>query len=120
MNRLRGSMESIDFIQAKQSKISLDVHDRESSKDNSAKEVPVVSFKPAVTPSVSDQASADAGVDEMESSDVVPAVHRGPSISTRVTRPDPRPPAPCKDGDSHHSPEDENPRSHGPARLSYR
>ncbi|MPC72139.1 hypothetical protein E2C01_066433 [Portunus trituberculatus] len=55
--RHRGSAESIQLAQAKQSKVSPGARDRESSRDRSAMVAPVVSVQPSVTPSVSDRAS---------------------------------------------------------------
>ncbi|MPC72210.1 hypothetical protein E2C01_066508 [Portunus trituberculatus] len=83
--RHRGSAESIDLAQHKQSKVSPGVHDRESSKDRSAMVAPVVSVQPSVTLSVSDQASCDEDGLSMETSDdIATAVPRGPAVSKSV------------------------------------
>ncbi|MPC86103.1 hypothetical protein E2C01_080919 [Portunus trituberculatus] len=60
--RHRGSAESLDLAQPKQSKVSPGAHNRKSSRDRSTRVVPVVSVQPPVTPSVSDQASCDEDV----------------------------------------------------------
>ena len=103
--RLRGSAESIDLAQKKQSKISPGDRDSESLTDDSAMADAPVPPGPAVTPTVSDPASGGDGIPDVESSDtVVMAAPRGPTIPKRTVRPDSRPPAPGKDGDSRHSP----------------
>ncbi|MPC74201.1 hypothetical protein E2C01_068553 [Portunus trituberculatus] len=59
--RHRGSAESIDLAQPKQSKVSPGTRDCESSRNRSAMVAPVVSAQPPVTPSVSDRAYSDDG-----------------------------------------------------------
>ncbi|MPC62752.1 hypothetical protein E2C01_056842 [Portunus trituberculatus] len=102
----RGSAESIDLAQLKQSKISSGAYDRESFRDRSAMAALMVSVQPSVTQSVSDRASCDEGAFTMESSnDVVTAVPLGPTVAKSAVRPNPRPPVPGRNSDdSHHSP----------------
>ncbi|MPC38861.1 hypothetical protein E2C01_032377 [Portunus trituberculatus] len=104
--RHRGSAESIDLAQPKQSKVSPGAHDREPFRDRSAMAAPMVSVQPSVTPSVSDQASCDEDGLRMESSDdIVTAVPCGPTAAKNAVQPDPRPPVTGRNGDnSHHSP----------------
>ncbi|MPD06585.1 hypothetical protein E2C01_102403 [Portunus trituberculatus] len=103
--RHRGSAESIDLAQPKQSKISPGAHDRESSRDRSAMVAPVVSVQPSVTPSVSDRASCDEDGLSMETSDdIVTAVSRGPTASESAGLPDPRPPRTGRSDDGSHHP----------------
>ncbi|MPC35497.1 hypothetical protein E2C01_028921 [Portunus trituberculatus] len=77
----RGSLESIDLAQAKQSKIAPAAHGRESFRDHTAMAASMVSVEPPVTPSVSDRASYDENALERESSDDVTAVPRGPTVA---------------------------------------
>ncbi|MPC50478.1 hypothetical protein E2C01_044307 [Portunus trituberculatus] len=60
--RHRGSAESLDLVQPKQSKVSPGAHNRESSRDLFTRVPPVVSVQPPVMPSVSDRASFDGDV----------------------------------------------------------
>ncbi|MPD03387.1 hypothetical protein E2C01_099024 [Portunus trituberculatus] len=64
--RHRGSAESIDLAQPKQSKVSPGIRDRESFRDRSAMVAPVVSVQPSVMPSDSDRASCDEDGFSME------------------------------------------------------
>ncbi|MPC85493.1 hypothetical protein E2C01_080272 [Portunus trituberculatus] len=74
----RSSAESLDLPQPKQSKVSPSAHNRESSRDHSARVAPVVSVQPSVTPSISDRASCDEDGLSMETSDnIVTAVPLG-------------------------------------------
>ncbi|MPC26468.1 hypothetical protein E2C01_019607 [Portunus trituberculatus] len=101
----RGSAESIDLAQPKQSKISPGAHDCESSSDRSAMVAPMVSVQPSVIPSVSDRASCEDGLSMESSDDIVTAVPRGPTVAKSVVQPDPRPPVTGRsDDNSHHSP----------------
>ncbi|MPC63262.1 hypothetical protein E2C01_057357 [Portunus trituberculatus] len=104
--RHRGSAESLDLSQLKQSKVSTGAHNPESSRDRSAMVAPVVFVQPLVTPSVSDWASYDQDGLSMETSDdIVTAVPRGPTVSKSVVQPNPRPPMTGRSDDgSHHSP----------------
>ncbi|MPD03560.1 hypothetical protein E2C01_099201 [Portunus trituberculatus] len=78
----RGSAESIDLAQHKQSKVSPGAHDREFSRDRSAMVPPIVSVQPPVMPSVSDRTSCDEDGLSMETSDdIVTAIPRGPAVS---------------------------------------
>ncbi|MPC46812.1 hypothetical protein E2C01_040541 [Portunus trituberculatus] len=83
-NRHRGSAESIDLAQPKQSKVSPGAHDRESSRDHSARVAPVVSVHPSVMPSMSNRASCDEDGLSMETFDDVSPVGR----KVAVQRPD--------------------------------
>ncbi|MPC35948.1 hypothetical protein E2C01_029388 [Portunus trituberculatus] len=87
-------------------KVSPGAHDRESSRDRSAKVTPMVSVQPFMMPSVSDRASRDEDVISMESSDdIVTTVPRGPTVSKCAVQPDPRPLMTGRGDDgSHHSP----------------
>ncbi|MPC49260.1 hypothetical protein E2C01_043058 [Portunus trituberculatus] len=104
--RYRGSAESIDLAQPKQSKVSPDAHDRNSSRDRSAMVPLMISIQPSMAPSVSDRASCDEDGLSMESfDDIITAVPRGPTVSKSAVQPDPRPPMTGRNGDnSHHSP----------------
>ncbi|MPC60214.1 hypothetical protein E2C01_054253 [Portunus trituberculatus] len=103
--RHRGSAESIDLAQPKQSKISPGEHDRESSRDRSAMVAPTVSVQPSETPSVSDRGSCEDGLSMEMSDDIITAVPRGPTVAKSAVQPDPRPPVTGRNGDnSHHSP----------------
>ncbi|MPC71619.1 hypothetical protein E2C01_065903 [Portunus trituberculatus] len=84
--RHHSSAKSLDLVQPKQSKVSPGALDRESSRNRSTRVAPVVSVQPAVTPSVSDQASCDETSD-----DIVTAVPRGPAVPKSAVQPDPRP-----------------------------
>ncbi|MPC84135.1 hypothetical protein E2C01_078862 [Portunus trituberculatus] len=97
--RDRGSVESLDLAQPKQSKVSPGAHNREFSRDRSTRVAPVVSVQLLVTPSVSDRASCDEDGLCMETSDdIVTAV-------PRAVQPDLRPPMTGRSDDgSHHSP----------------
>ncbi|MPC94607.1 hypothetical protein E2C01_089784 [Portunus trituberculatus] len=87
----RGSAESLDLAHPKPSKFSPGAHNRESSRDRSARVAPVVSVQPPVTISVSDQASCDEDGLCMETSDdIVTAVPRGPAVSKSAVQSDPR------------------------------
>ncbi|MPC74254.1 hypothetical protein E2C01_068608 [Portunus trituberculatus] len=102
--RHRGSAESIEFAQPKQSKVSPGAHARESSRDRTVMVAPVVSAQPSVTSSVSDRASCDEDGLRMETSeDIVTATPRGPTVSKSAFQPDPRPPMTgrCADGPLH-------------------
>ncbi|MPC86157.1 hypothetical protein E2C01_080973 [Portunus trituberculatus] len=100
--RHRGSAESIECAQPKQSKVSPGAHDREYSSHRSAMVAPVISFQPPVTRSVPDQASCDEDSLNMETSDdIVSAVPCGPAVSKRGVQLDPRP---QRNDGSHHSP----------------
>ncbi|MPC74332.1 hypothetical protein E2C01_068689 [Portunus trituberculatus] len=103
--RHRGSAESLDFVQPKQSQVSTDAHNRESFKDRSARVAPVVSVQPPVTPSVSDWASCDEDYLSMETSDdIFTTIPRGPTVSKIAVQPDPSPPMTGRSDDgSHHS-----------------
>ncbi|MPC67275.1 hypothetical protein E2C01_061448 [Portunus trituberculatus] len=62
IKRQRGSAESIDLAQPKQSKVFTGARDRESSRNRSATVAPTVSLQPSVTLFVSDRASCDEDV----------------------------------------------------------
>ncbi|MPC67534.1 hypothetical protein E2C01_061711 [Portunus trituberculatus] len=59
--RHRGSAESLDLAQPRQSEVSPGAHDRKSSRDRSTRVAPVVPVQPLVTPSVSGRAFCDEG-----------------------------------------------------------
>ncbi|MPD06397.1 hypothetical protein E2C01_102212 [Portunus trituberculatus] len=104
--RHRGSAESIEFAQPKQSKVPPSAHDRESSRDRSAVVAPVISVQPHVTRSVPDRASCDEdGINMETSDDIITAVLCGPAVSKSGVKPDLRPPRTGRSDDgSHHSP----------------
>ncbi|MPC73838.1 hypothetical protein E2C01_068178 [Portunus trituberculatus] len=104
--RHRGSAESLDLALPKQSKVSPGAHNRESSRDRSARVAPVVSAQPPVTPSFSDRASCDEdGLSMVTSDNIVTAVPRGPAVSKSAVQLDPRLPMTGRSDDgSHHSP----------------
>ncbi|MPC25495.1 hypothetical protein E2C01_018612 [Portunus trituberculatus] len=81
----RGSAESIDLAQPKQSKISPGAHDRESSRDRSAMVPPSVSVQPSETPSVSDRASCEDGLSMEMSEDIITAIPRGPTVAKKCS-----------------------------------
>ncbi|MPC55006.1 hypothetical protein E2C01_048937 [Portunus trituberculatus] len=104
--RHRGSAESMDLAQVKQSKISSGAHDCKSFWGRSAMVAPMVSFQSPVTPSISDRASCGEDALTMESfDDIVIAVPRGPTVAKSAVRPVPCPRVPSRNSDdSHHSP----------------
>ncbi|MPC61653.1 hypothetical protein E2C01_055727 [Portunus trituberculatus] len=104
--RHRGSAESLDLAQPKQSKVSPGAQNRESSRNRSTRVPPVVSVQPSFTPSVSDRASCDEDGRCMGTSDdIVTAVPRGPAVSKSAVQPDLRFPMNGRSDDgSHHSP----------------
>ncbi|MPC74094.1 hypothetical protein E2C01_068440 [Portunus trituberculatus] len=102
--RHRGSAESINLAQPKQSKVSPGIRDRESSRDSSGMVAPVVSVQPSVTPFVSDRASCDEDYLSMETfDDIDTAVPRESTVSESAVLPDLRPPktGKCNDGSQH-------------------
>ncbi|MPC53351.1 hypothetical protein E2C01_047240 [Portunus trituberculatus] len=98
----RGSAESINLTQPKQSKVSPGAHDRESSRDRSPMVAPMVSVQPSETPSVSDLASCEDGLSMELSDDIITAVPRGPAVAKSAVQPDPRPPVTGRNGDNSH------------------
>ncbi|MPC96397.1 hypothetical protein E2C01_091656 [Portunus trituberculatus] len=101
--RHRGSAESIEFAQPKQSKVSPGAYDRKSSSHRSAMVAPVIFVQPPVTCSVPDRASCDEDGLNMETSDnIVTAVSCGPPVSKSRVQPDPRPPRIGRSDDGSH------------------